>query len=156
MARRPALHDMITSRKAPKPVGPYSHAVRINAPGAMLYVSGQIPIETPSGNVFTGDIKRQAEIAFNHLRNIVLDGGFQMDEVVKVHIYLTDMKNFDAINEVYQKLFVGKTLPARLVVQVAGLPKGVGVEADCIAIKKAEADAGGGDMMDPMDDFGDM
>ena len=153
MARRPALHDMITSRKAPKPVGPYSHAVRVNAPGAMLYVSGQIPIEVPSGNVFTGDIKRQAELAFTHLRNIVLDAGFIMDEVVKVHIYLTDMKNFDTVNDVYQKLFVGKTLPARAVVGVAGLPKGVGVEADCIAIKKAEEEV---DAPEPMDDLGEM
>jgi 2-iminobutanoate/2-iminopropanoate deaminase len=136
MVRRPAVHDMITSRKAPKPIGPYSQAIRVKAAGEMLFVSGQIPLELPAGQVFTGEIKRQATLAFTHLKNIILDSGFSMDEVVKCNIYLTDMKNFDAVNEVYQKLFVGMTLPARAVVQVAGLPKGVGVEADAIAVKK--------------------
>lgn len=136
MVRRPAVHEMITSRKAPKPIGPYSQAIRVTAAGDMLFVSGQIPLELPAGQVFTGDIKRQATLAFTHLKNIILDSGFSMDEVVKCNIYLTDMKNFEAVNEVYQKLFVGMTLPARAVVQVAGLPKGVGVEADAIAVKK--------------------
>lgn len=136
MARRAAVHEMITSRKAPKPVGPYSHAIKVAKPGEMLFVSGQVPIEVPAGTVFIGDIKKQADIALNHLRNIVMDAGFTMDEVVKCTIYLTDMKNFEAVNEVYQKFFVGQTLPARAVVAVAGLPKGVGVEVDCIAVKR--------------------
>ena len=140
MARRPAVHEMITSRKAPKPVGPYSHAIRVTDPGEMLFVSGQIPIELPAGTVFTGDIKKQAELAFTHLKNIILDSGFSMDEVVKCTIFLTDMKNFEAVNEIYQKMFVGQTLPARAVVQVAGLPKAVGIEVDAVAIKKAPED----------------
>ena len=73
MARRDAVHSQIISRRAPKPVGPYVHAVRVDSPGAMLFVSGQIPIELPSGKVFTGDIKRQAELALTHLKNIVSD-----------------------------------------------------------------------------------
>jgi 2-iminobutanoate/2-iminopropanoate deaminase len=136
MARRHAVHDMITSRKAPKPVGPYSHAVRVQHPGEMLFVSGQIPIELPSGNVFKGDIKRQAELAFTHLKNIILDAGFSMDEVVKCTIFMTDLAHFEAVNTVYQKMFVGQTLPARAAVQVAGLPKGVGIEVEAIAVKK--------------------
>ena len=151
MVRRPPVHDMITSRKAPKPIGPYSQAIRVAAAGEMLFVSGQIPLELPAGQVFTGDIKRQATLAFTHLKNIILDSGFTMDEVVKCTIYLTDMKNFDAVNEVYQKLFVGSTLPARAVVQVAALPKGVGVEADAIAVKKREEPAAEAD--DPDDEF---
>jgi 2-iminobutanoate/2-iminopropanoate deaminase len=146
MAIRPGIHQMITSRKAPKPVGPYSHAVHVKQPGAMLFVSGQIPIEVPSGTVFKGDIKRQAEIAFGHLKNIVLDAGFSIEEVVKVTIYLTDMKNFEAVNAVYQKLFVGGTYPARAVVEVSALPKEVGVEVEAIAVKKGAA---------PEDLFGD-
>jgi 2-iminobutanoate/2-iminopropanoate deaminase len=137
MARRPSVHEQVTSRKAPKPVGPYSQAVRVKAPGEMLFVSGQIPIEVPSGNVFRGDIKKQAELALNHLRNIVQDAGFHMDEVVKVTIFLTDMKSFEAVNEIYSKYFVGQMLPARAVVQVAALPKEVGVEVDAIAVRKA-------------------
>ncbi len=136
MAKRPSIHEMITSRKAPKPVGPYSQAVRTKAPGEILYVSGQIPIEVPSGNVFRGEIKKQAEIALTHVRNIVQDAGFTMDDVVKVTIFLTDMKQFDAVNEVYTKFFVGQMLPARAVVGVAALPKEVNVEVEAVAVKK--------------------
>ncbi len=137
MARRNAVHDMIMSRKAPKPVGPYCHAVRVKSPGEMLFVSGQIPIETSTGEVFRGDIQKQAELAMTHMQNIVLDAGFSMDEVVKCTIYLTDLKNFQAVNEVYQKMFVGQMLPARAVVQVAALPKDVGVEVDAVCVKAA-------------------
>ena len=139
MARRPAIHKQIQSRKAPKPVGAYSQAVLVEQPGATLFVSGQVPIEVPSGNVFTGDIKRQADITFSHLRNIIQDAGFQMDEIVKVTIFLTDLKNFEAVNSVYQKFFVGGALPARAAVEVAGLPKGVGIEVECIAMKKGQS-----------------
>ncbi len=139
MARRPAVHDVIQSRKAPKPIGPYVQAVRVKAPGEVLYVSGQIPIETPSGRVFSGDIKRQAEIALTHVRSIVTDAKFAMDEIVKVTIYLTDMKNFEAVNQVYQKFFVGQSVPARAVVAVVGLPKDVGVEIEAIAMKAGGA-----------------
>jgi len=138
MARRAAVHETVTSRKAPKPIGPYVQAVRVVQPGQMLFISGQIPIEA-NGQVFLGDIKRQAEIALGHVRNIVQDAKFSMDELVKVTIYITDMNNFAAINGVYEKLFVGGSLPARAVVEVAGLPKGVGVEVDAIAVKRAEA-----------------
>jgi 2-iminobutanoate/2-iminopropanoate deaminase len=139
MARRPPIHKQITSRKAPKPVGAYSQAVLIEQPGATLFVSGQIPIEVPSGNVFTGDIKRQAELAFGHVQNIVQDAGFGMDEIVKCSIFLTDLSHFEAVNQVYQKFFVGGALPARAVVEVSGLPKGVGVEVEAIAMKKGQS-----------------
>lgn len=136
MAKRPSIHEMITSRKAPKPVGPYSQAIRTRNPGEILYVSGQIPIEVPSGNVFRGEIKKQAEIALTHVRNIVQDAGFTMDDVVKVTIFITDMKQFDAVNEVYTKFFVGQMLPARAVVGVQALPKDVNVEVEAVAVKK--------------------
>lgn len=133
------MHEVINSRKAPKPLGPYVHAVKVTNPGETLYVSGQIPIELPAGRPFTGDIKRQAELAFTHLKNIILDAKFTMDELVKVTIYLTDMKNFDAVNSVYQRSFVGAALPARAVVQVAALPKDVGIEVDAVAVKQGQA-----------------
>jgi 2-iminobutanoate/2-iminopropanoate deaminase len=139
MARRPAVHEMVTSKKAPQPVGPYAHAIRVTSPGPMLFVSGQIPLELPSGNPFLGDVKRQAELALTHLKNIVVDAGFTVDEIVKCTVYLTDLKNFEVVNEVYAKFFVGQTLPARAVVQVTALPKGVGVEVECIAVKRAAA-----------------
>jgi 2-iminobutanoate/2-iminopropanoate deaminase len=131
---------MFHSRKAPKPIGPYSQAVLIDRPGATLYVSGQIPIEVPSGRMFTGDIKRQAEIAIGHVRNIITDAGFRLDEIAKVTIYLTDLGNFDAVNAVYQELFVGGGVPARAVVGVAALPKGAGIEVEAVAVKAAAKD----------------
>lgn len=136
MARRDAIHQIISSKKAPKPVGAYSQAIRVKQAGEMLFVSGQIPIEVPSGKIFLGDIKKQAEIAFAHVKNIVEDSGFTMDEVVKITIYLTNLDNFDAVNTVYQKFLVGQNLPARAVVEVSKLPKGVDIEVDCIAVKK--------------------
>lgn len=136
MARRDPVHQMVSSKKAPKPVGAYSQAIRVKQAGEMLFVSGQIPIEVPSGNVFRGDIKKQAQIAFSHVKSIVEDSGFSMDEVVKVTIFLTDLENFAAVNEVYQKLLVGQNLPARAVVEVSKLPKDVDIEVDCIAVKK--------------------
>ncbi len=149
MARRPAVHDIISSRKAPKPIGPYVQAVKVKNPGETLYVSGQIPIELPHGRAFTGDIKRQAELSFQHLKNIILDAKFSMDEVVQVTIYLTDLKNFDTVNDVYQRGFVGAALPARAVVQVAALPKDVGIEVTAIVVKQA---AGSDDLFSE-DDF---
>lgn len=148
MARRHAVHEMFSSRKAPKPVGPYSQAIRVEKPGEMLFVSGQLPIEVPSGKVFTGDIARQAEIALWHVRNIVQDAKFSMDEVVKCTLYLTDMQSFDKVNEVYQRMFVGQNLPARAVVGVASLPKGAGIEVEAVAVKRAE---GGEDPFGGMD-----
>jgi len=135
MARRDSVHQQIVSRRAPKAVGPYVHAIKVENPGATLYVSGQIPIELPSGNVFTGDIKRQAEIALTHLRSIVQDAGFSMDEVVKCTVFLTNMDDFGAVNEIYQKFFTGQALPARAAVEVSRLPKDVNVEVECIAVK---------------------
>jgi 2-iminobutanoate/2-iminopropanoate deaminase len=139
MAKRNSIHEIMTSRKAPKPVGPYSHAIRTKNPGELLYVSGQIPVEVPSGNVFRGDIKKQTDIALSHVRNIVQDAGFTMDDVVKVTIYLTDMKQYDVVNEVYTKFFVGAMLPARAVVGVASLPKEVNIEIEAVAVKKGQS-----------------
>ena len=142
MARRNAIHEKITCKKAPMPVGPYAQAVRVVQPGEMVFVSGQIPIEVPSGQVFRGDIQRQTEIAMNHLKNILSEAGFSMDELVKCSIFVRDMNDFAAINEIYQGFFTGQSLPARAVVEVSGLPKDVGVEIEGIAMK-----AGGGDTL---------
>lgn len=139
MARRLAVHEMVTSRKAPKPVGPSAHAVRVSNPGEMLFVAGQIPLEVPHGAVFTGDIKRQTELALTHVRNIVQDAKFSMDEVVQTTVYLTNLDNFDAVNAVYQKFFLSTNLPARALVGVAALPKGVDIQIDAVCIKKGKS-----------------
>jgi 2-iminobutanoate/2-iminopropanoate deaminase len=133
----------IVSKRAPKAVGNYSAAVTAEC-NQVLYVSGQIAIEMPKGTVFTGDIKRQAEIVMMNLKNLVQDGGFHMEDIVKCTIYLTDMQNYEAVNEIYGKYFVSRVYPARAVIGVAALPKGVGVEIDAVAVKKVEGKGGGG------------
>ena len=148
MARRPAVHNVVNSRKAPKPIGAYSQAIHVVKPGEMLFVSGQIPIEVPSGRVYTGDIKRQAQLALGHIKNIVEDAKFSLDEVVKVTIYLTDMSKFSEVDEAYRKLFVGANLPARAVVQVTALPKNVDIEIEALAIKQG---TGEDDIFDDVD-----
>lgn len=139
MARRPAVHEMMLSRKVPKVTGPYPHGVRVTDPGRMLFVSGQIPVQPPQGAVFTGEIRKQAELAFANMRNIVIDAGFTMDELVAVRIYVTDLKHSDRIDDEYKKLFNSQAMPARTLVGVSALPKGVGIEVEAQAIKRAEA-----------------
>jgi len=139
MARRHTVHQQVVSRKAPKPLGAYSQAVKVENPGEMLFVSGQLPIEVPSGRVFTGDIKKQAQITFANVRNLIIDAKFSMDEVVRVVIYLTDLKDYEVVNTEYAKMFVGASLPARAVVQVAALGEGVSIEVEAMAVKKGKS-----------------
>jgi len=96
-------------------------------------------MELPSGKIYTGNVKKQAEIALSHVKSIVEDAGFSMDEIVKCSIFLTDMKHLETVDAVYQTFFTGGSLPARVVVAVAGLPKDVNVEVEAIAVKKAVA-----------------
>jgi 2-iminobutanoate/2-iminopropanoate deaminase len=104
----------------------------------MLFVSQQLPAQPPVGQMFTGEIRRQAELALNNVRNIVLDAGFAMDEIVQVRIYVTDLKHFERVEDVYQKLFNSQALPARTVVQVAKLPQDAGIGVEAQAIKRAD------------------
>jgi len=131
----------VISKRAPKAVCNYSAAVVAEC-NQVLYVSGQIPIEMPKGTVFTGDIKKQAELCMTNLRNIVLDARFAMEDIVKCTIYITDMDNYEAVNEVYGKAFVSRVFPARAIVGVASLPKGVGVEIEAVAVKKIDSAPG--------------
>src|SRR6187399_832860 len=118
MPPRASSVKAVVSKRAPKAVGNYSTAMFAEA-NQMLYVSGQIAIEMPKGTVFTGDIKRQTEIVMTNLKNIVQDARFQMEDLAKCTIYLTNMDNYEAVNEVYGKFFVSKVFPARAVIGVA-------------------------------------
>jgi 2-iminobutanoate/2-iminopropanoate deaminase len=133
----------VLSKRAPKAVGNYSTAVTAEC-NQVLYISGQIPIEMPKGNVFTGDIKRQAEIVMMNLKNVVADAHYTMEDIVKCTVYLTNMDNYEAVNEVYGKYFISRVFPARAVVGVAALPKGVGVEIEAVAVRKVETAGKGG------------
>lgn len=110
-------------------VGPYSHAVES---GDLVYLSGQTPIDSSTGKLVEGDIAAQTEQCFKNLFNVLESAGLTPDNVVKVNVFLTNMENFKAMNEVYEKQF-SKPFPARTTIGVAGLPLNAQVEIEMIA-----------------------
>lgn len=120
----------IHSDSAPKAIGPYSQAARA---GDTLYLSGQIPLDPATGQVVAGDIAAQATRVFENLKAVLAAAGATFEDVVRVGIYMTDLGNFSAVNEVMQKYF-REPYPARSTIGVAALPRGVAVEVDVIAV----------------------
>lgn len=123
---------IIHTDNAPAPIGPYSQAV--SAAGSMLFTSGQIPIDPATGELVEDDIEIQTRQVFKNLIAVLSDGGASLDQVVKVSIFLRDMGDFPAVNAIYAEFFPGEDTPARSTVQVARLPKDVGIEIDMIAV----------------------
>lgn len=123
----------IHSDAAPKAIGPYSQGVRN---GNTLYLSGQVPLDPATGEVVAGDIGTQAARVFENLKAVLAAGGATMDDVVRVAIYMPDLGNFGAVNEVMQRYF-REPYPARSTIGVAALPRGVAVEVDAIAVTAA-------------------
>ena len=114
---------------APAAIGPYSQAIQI---GDLLFVSGQVPIDPSTGAIVEGDIKAQAQQSLNNLKAILNAAGTNMGAVVKTTVFLADMNDFAAMNEVYAQFFQ-EPFPARSAVQVARLPKDAKVEIEAIA-----------------------
>jgi len=110
-------------------VGPYSHAVEA---GETVYLSGQTPIDSATGKLAEGGIKAQTEQCFKNLFNVLKSAGLTPDDVQKVNVFLTDMKNFSEMNEVYEKQFKAP-YPARTTIGVAALPLGADIEIEMIA-----------------------
>lgn len=123
---------IIHTDNAPAPIGPYSQAVR--AAGSMLFTSGQIPIDPATGELVEDNIEIQTRQVFKNLNAVLAAGGASLDQVVKVSIFLRDMNDFPAVNAIYADYFPGENTPARSTVQVARLPKDVGIEIDMIAV----------------------
>ncbi|MBO5763807.1 MAG: RidA family protein [Bacteroidales bacterium] len=122
---------IIACAKAPKAVGTYSQAV---VAGNTIYVSGQLPIDAETGEFVPGGIKEQLHQVFKNLRYILEEAGYSMSDVVKANVFLSDLANFAALNEVYAQYF-SEPYPARVAYQVAALPKAALVEIDVIAVK---------------------
>ena len=120
---------LLTS-KAPEPIGPYSQGIRT---GNLLFLAGQIPLDPASGRLIEGDIAAQTRRAMDNVVAILAEAGLETDAIVKTTIYLADMADFPAMNEVYGSYFKG-TPPARSAVQVARLPKDARIEIDVIAV----------------------
>jgi 2-iminobutanoate/2-iminopropanoate deaminase len=124
-----AKKTIIKPAKSPPALGPYNHAVRI---GDLLYCAGQIPIDPATGNLVPGDIKAQTERALANVKAILEDQGLNLLNVVKSTVFMTNLADFAAMNEVYGKHFT-TDFPARSTVQVAALPKGSAVEIEIVA-----------------------
>lgn len=122
-----ALHTNL----APAAIGPYSQAIEVNG---FIFASGQIPIDPATGNFVEGGIKEQTRQALTNASRIMEEAGTDLSHVVKTTVYLADMGNFAAMNEVYSTFF-SEPYPARSAVSVKALPKGALVEVECIAVK---------------------
>ncbi len=122
---------ILSSPNAPMPIGPYSHGVLI---GNTLYVSGQVGKDPITGEVILDDIKKETKRVMENLKGILAEGGMDFSNVVKAALFLTDLDNFAAVNEVYGSYFAGE-YPARETVQVSRLPLNVNVEISVIAAK---------------------
>ena len=122
---------IITTANAPSPIGPYNQAV---LSGNMLFISGQICIDPPTGELRNKDIQEETHQVMHNLKAILQEAGMDFSHVVKTSIFITDMHQFGEINAVYGKYFEAE-FPARETVQVSALPKFVNVEISMIAVK---------------------
>lgn len=117
------------TNNAPEAIGPYSQAVEA---GGFLFTAGQIPIDPATMQVLTGDVTTQTEQVMTNLSAVLANAGCSWTDVVKTTIFLADMGDFSKVNEVYASR-LGAARPARSTVAVAGLPRGVRVEIECVA-----------------------
>ena len=123
---------IITTDKAPAPLGPYNQAVLVND---TLYLSGQIPLIPCSMKLVEGDLEAETKQVMQNLKAVLEQAGMNFENVVKTSIFLSDMNNFNAVNEVYGAYFDHETAPARETVEVANLPKFVRIEISMVAVK---------------------
>ena len=122
--------EVIQTEKAPRAIGPYEQAIKING---FLFTSGQIALDPATGKLIEGDISAQTRRVLENLKAVLEAGGGSLDQVVKATVYLTDLSNFSKMNEIYTE-YLGHVKPARSTVGVATLPLGASVEIDLVAI----------------------
>jgi len=124
------MKDVVFTPRGPKPIGPYSQAVRANG---FLFVSGQVGFDPQTGEFVGNDVRSQTERVLENLKAILEAAGVTLNHVVKTTVFLKDMNDFPAMNEVYAKYFSAAP-PARSTVQAARLPKDALVEIDVVAV----------------------
>ena len=123
------MKDVVLTDRGPKPIGPYSQAIKSNG---FLFASGQIASDPKTGELVGSDVRQQTERVLENIKSIVEAGGITLSHVVKTTVFLKDMNDFAAMNEVYARYFTAAP-PARSTVQAARLPKDALVEIDLIA-----------------------
>ena len=124
------MKKIITTDKAPAPIGPYNQAVLL---GNLLYTSGQIAINPKTGALEIDDIEKETKLVMENLKAILEEAGMTFKNVIKSSIFVSDMHNFSKINKIYGQYFNAETAQARETVEVANLPKFVNVEISVIA-----------------------
>ncbi len=124
------MYDIISTEKAPGAIGPYSQAIRAQG---LVFCSGQIPIDPETGEFVSADVADQTEQVLKNLSAVLEAAGTGLARVVKTTVFLADMNDFAAMNDVYARYF-GENKPARATVQAARLPRDARVEIDCIAL----------------------
>ena len=124
------MKNIVETNKAPAAIGPYNQGIIYD--GKLIFVAGQLGIEPETGLLIYGGVEAETEQAMKNIGAILDRGLSHFDKILKTTIFLTDMKNFAAVNEIYARYFTDKP-PARSTVQVSALPKGALVEIDCIA-----------------------
>ena len=123
------MKKIIQTPHAPAPIGPYNQAVQF---GNLLYTSGQIAIDPKTGELLKGDVKAETKLVMENLKAVLEAASANFEQVIKTTIFVSDMANFSAVNEVYGSYFDDATAPARETVEVANLPKYVQVEISMI------------------------
>lgn len=124
------IRETINTDKAPKAIGPYAQAIKA---GEFIYTAGQIPIDPQSGNLIAGGIAEQTRQVLENLKAVLEAAGSSLDQVIKATVFLKNMADFTALNEVYGE-YLGAAKPARSTVAVAELPRGALVEIDFVAL----------------------
>ena len=126
------MKQAIATKNAPGAIGPYSQGIKA---GNLVFTSGQLPIDIKISDELITDVKEAARATLMNVKAILEEGGAKMDDVVKVTVFLTDMGDFAAVNEVYAEFF-NEPFPARSCYAVAGLPKGAILEIEAVAFVK--------------------
>ena len=126
------MKQEILSNNAPKPIGPYSQAIKINN---MIFISGQIAMDPKTNKLIINNINKETKMVMENIKNILLESNCKLDDIVKCSIFLSDMVFFDVVNEIYGSYF-NKPYPARETMEVVTLPKHVNIEISAIAMCK--------------------
>ena len=124
------MNKLISTEDAPAPIGPYSQGIRA---GSTLYCAGQVPLDPRTGQLVSGGVAEQTRRALDNLFGVLRANDLAAEDVVKTTVFLSDIADFPAMNEVYATYFPGRA-PARTTVQVSGLPRGARIEIDAIAV----------------------
>ncbi len=128
------MNEIISTERAPRAIGPYSQAIRA---GNLVFASGQIPIDPATGSLVAGSVAEQTDQVMKNLSAVLEAAGVQLHEVVKTTVFLADMDDFAAMNDVYSRYFT-ENPPARATVQAARLPRDARVEIEAVAVSGAK------------------